>query len=581
MPEDAPVPSVRAATGHAEVSSFGVSPEPEAGTVALVEAPPAPVLKLVDELSGLPVPGAWAKVLWTRDTSYASAWNEVPLVADDSGSAFELPQLEPTALYNVGALVGGDQHAPQWKYPLWYTNERFQSAELSLLRGGGVSLDVRADQSLPAFLTWQQVPRPERVEWTTEWPVLATGQLVVPVHSYEPVTLTISASELGLDGSLEVPLPPEGVVPFGALFLESKRLVDVRVLRSSLEPAPSLDVIFSGNGSGAAERELQTDERGVLRCFEEDLREREILANVLFQKIPPTSVQLDTEGEGATIVFPLSLMTLEIEGIAGDQVDEVRLRPLDAAMQPKNESFVTATSASKPRRLVQEGVGLYVVVDMESGRRLGAVVPSEAVVGDFTVRVEEQPATLGSLRLDRTGLELGPDDRLRLRVWHKQVTSSTTILRAEQGEWTFGSLFPGEYSVVVEAEQGYSFAVPSTVAVTVDPGMTTDVPFVWQRGGRLRLELRDESADGTPPTEWSARLRDSTGQWRELRFLHQTQFGRTKSATITSGAPATVEGIFPAGPALLELRALPSATIATEHPIEIRPGETVSIELTP
>jgi len=158
--------------------------------------------------------------------------------------------------------------------------------------------------------------------------------------------------------------------------------------------------------------------------------------------------------------------------------------------------------------------------------------------------------------------------------------ASTTLLRAGQGEWTFGALFPGKYSVVVEAEHGYSFAAPSTVDVTVDPGTTTNVPFRWQRGGRLYLSVREASADGTPPTEWSARLRDSTGQWRDLRFLHQTQFGRSTRPTIASGMPATVEGIFPAGPALLELRAPSSGTIATEHPIEIRPGETLTLELT-
>lgn len=580
-PEDARVPSVRTAATRPDAADSGAPPEPETAAVAQAAPPAAPALKIVDELTGLPVPGAWAKVLWTRDSSLASGWTEVPLVADSSGGTFPLPQLEPPALYNAGALVGGGQHAPQWKFPLWYTNERFQSAELSLLRGGGISLDVSADQPLPGLLTVQQDPLPPRQEFTKEWPVLGSGRFVAPVHGWDPVILTVSERELGLEGEVRLPVPPAGVVPFGSLFLETSSLLPVRVLRSSGEPLTSQELIFSkAPRDQATARTYTTDDQGILVATERDLRERDITTDVHTHRLAPSTV--DLRDDGATIVFPMSLMWLEADDILRDPIEYVVIRTLGPSLQPDPmSSSGGVTSLSKPSKLVRERVGLYVVAHTHEGRRLAALLPPESVVGDFTARLEEHPPSMGSLRVDCSGLELGPEERVALNAFHNQAGVAHTVLRPGQSEWYCGGLLPGDYTIHARDDSGgYTYVMPPQVHVTLAAGATTHVTFPWQRGGRLRLLVREESAEGTPPTEWSARLRDSTGQWRELQFVLQMDRYRTTIATMQTGTSSTVHGIVPAGPALLEVREVSSGTTRTQHAFEVQPGETLSVELT-
>lgn len=573
----APKPDTRV-----EQPALGAAPElpgpiPVPSDVASAVGASANTLKVLDETTGRDVTGAWARVYWSRDPSRASAWNEVVLTA--VGSTFSLPELDVSRVKVCGVLVGGDQHAPRWVQPLDGRSWGSLPPDVALERGGGVAVTVVAEQPLPAFLSVEQTGAAEQRDRSRKWPVLASGQLVAAVSGPDPVTLTIAAVELGAEGQLDVPIPPLGVTPFGSVFLETDAKVEVRVLRSSGEPLAFREVTLSRAASGPSSgRQFRTDERGIFSCFENDLRERHAFTSVQSQRVDATSVLLDPDG--ASIVFPLSLMSLEADDVAEDPIDEVFVQPLTPALQLEAIGARSGVSSSNPTMLVREGFGLYVVGHTAAGRRLAAVVRPGDVRGDFAVRLEESPATMGAIRVDCANLVLGTEETMGFVLFHNHFSVANARLGAGQSHWHCGGLLPGDYTVhAMEGSSGYSYADPRSANAIVAAGATTSVAFAWQRGGRVRLSVRDESTNESPPTLWSARLRDSSGEWRDLLFVRQTAHSRTTGPTLSSGQLTDVHGILPPGPALLEVRDVVSGTRRTEQALEIQPGETLTVEL--
>ena len=119
---------------------------------------------------------------------------------------------------------------------------------------------------------------------------------------------------------------------------------------------------------------------------------------------------------------------------------------------------------------------------------------------------------MGAIRVDCTNLVLGTDETMGFVLFHNHISVANNRLGAGESHWHCGGLLPGEYTVhATEGSRGYSYADPRNAKAIVAAGATTSVAFVWHRGGRVRLSVRENLAQGAPPTLWSARLRDSSG----------------------------------------------------------------------